>query len=374
MKYLWLGSIIVAGCWFFRSCSAPKSQHPTELVRIRWTRDPENLSPISLSNQNATDAINLLHLALLQRDFSRTDNAYAPALADSLPAVQLVGDSLTYISYRLRNEATWDDGHPVLATDVDFTLKLMQCPGLPNEGTRTQYGFIQSVRISTTDPRRFTLVCRGQAPEYVMASGDFAILPEAALDSAHTLRRFNVQALSRQNSANQEPALFALVRRYERLNPARSPQRLPGCGPYQLANWETNRALTFQRKSTWWADKLRPAPLVLQARPKEIRFLIIADEAAATLALRRHEVDVYPQVPAREFQRLKTSAGQEFAYYAVPSYDMEIVGFNTQLPMLHDKLTRQALAYLFDPAGLLKATQQGLGSRVAGLIRSCAVT
>jgi ABC-type transport system substrate-binding protein len=366
MKYLWLGSIIIAGCWFLGSCSAPKDQHPAELVRIRWTRDPENLSPISLPNQNAIDAVNLLHCTLLRRAISQND--YSPVLADSLPTVQLIGDSLTYLSYRLRKEATWDDGRPVLATDVDFTLKLMQCPGLPNEGLRTQYGFIQNVRFSATDPRRFTLVCRGQAPEYVMASGDFAVLPEAILDSAHTLRRYNIGALSRQNSASQDPTLLALAQRYQRLNLARHPQRLPGCGPYRLTNWETNKSLTFQRKHKWWADQLQSPPVVLQARSKQIKFVIIPDDATAVLAMRRHEVDVYPQVPAQEFQRLKASAGQAFTFHTSSSYDLEYAAFNTQRPMLHDKLTRQALACLFDPVQLLKATQMGLGSRTVGLV------
>jgi ABC-type transport system substrate-binding protein len=332
MKYLLLGSIIITGCWFLGSCSAPKDQHPSELVRIRWNRDPEDLSPMSrVSNQNATDAINLMHCSLLQRDYSQ--NAFSPVLADSLPVVQLIGDSLTSFNYRLRKEATWDDGRPVLATDVDFTLKLMQCPGLPNEVARGQFGFIQSVRFSATNPRRFTLICRGQAPEYVMASGDFAILPEAALDPAHTLRRYSIGALSRQDSASSDSALVAVAQRYQKLELAHHPERLPGCGPYRLTKWERNRALTFQRKAKWWADQLRSIPLVLQARPKQIRFVIIPDDAAATLALRRHELDVYPQVPAQEFQRLKASSGQEFAFYAGPSYELEMAGFNAQLPM-----------------------------------------
>jgi ABC-type transport system substrate-binding protein len=366
MKYLWLGSLFIVGCLSLGSCLAPKDKHPADLVRIRWTRDPENLSPLSLANQNAIDAINLLHCSLLQRDYSR--NAYSPVLADSLPVVHLIGDSLTSFSYRVRKEAAWDDGRPVLATDVDFTLKLMQCPGLHNERTRTEYSFIQGVRFSATDPRRFTLICRGQAPEYVMASGDYAILPEAALDSAHTLRRYSIAALSRQDSASSDPALAALVQRYQRLDFARHPARLPGCGPYKLTNWKTDRSLNFQRKSKWWADQLSPAPIALQAKPKQIQFLIIPDEASATLALRRHEVDVYPQVPAQMFQRLKASAGQEFAFYTGPSYELEYAAFNTQLPMFHDKLTRQALACLFDPVQLLKATQLGLGSRTVGFV------
>ncbi len=349
------------------SCSAPDNWHPAKLVRIRWTRDPETLSPISLSNQNAFDAANLLYCGLLQLDFSR--NTWAPALADSLPAVRLIGDSLTYISYRLRAQATWDDGRPVVATDVDFTLKLMQCPGLPNEGTRTQFAFIRGLRPHASDERRFTLVCRGQAAEYQLASGDFPILPEAALDPQHTLRRFTIADMQDGRGAVlAAPALRALVQRYEQLDLAHHPDRLPGCGAYRLTAWETGQALTFERKAVWWADQLRPTPTVLLARPQQIQFLIIPEDATATLALRRHELDVYPQVPAREFQRLQAVAGQELRLYNSASYDIVYVGFNTQRPTLHDKLTRQALACLFDPARLMQATQLGLGSRTVGLI------
>lgn len=365
MRYFWLGYVLLAG--LLGACSAPGNPAATKLTRIRWTRDPENLSPIAMPNQNATDAANLLYCGLLQVDFARGN--YAPALADTLPTVQLVGDSLTYLSYHLRPEAAWDDGRPVVAADVDFTLKLMQCPGLPNEGTRTRFSFIRSLLADSADPRRFTLVCRGQAPEYINASGDFPVLPEATLDPAQTLRRFSLAALQDHSAETPlEPALAALVRRYEQADPAHHPWRLPGCGPYVLADWETNRALIFQRKKHWWADRLKPAPFVLRALPQQIQFLVIPDDATATLALRRHELDVYPQVPAREFERLQASAQQELAFYSVPSYDIVVAGFNTRRPVLHDKLTRQALSCLFDPVRLLQATQLGQGRRTVGLV------
>ena len=53
----------------------------------------------------------------------------------------------------------------------------------------------------------------------------------------------------------------------------------------------------------------RPAaacPLVLQAKPKRLEYVIIPDAATATLALRRGDLDVFPQMPAREFARLRT--------------------------------------------------------------------
>jgi len=366
MKYFWLGSLLAL---LASACSTPPAKQASSPIRIRWALDPQSLDPLALPNQSAIDAANLLHMALLLVDYQ--SNTYTPGLAQALPRVHTAGDSLTTLDYELRAAAAWDDGHPVLATDVDFTLKLLQCPGLPNENSRAQYGFIRQVRIDPTNPRRFTLVCRGQGSDILNSSGDFPVLPEATLDPAGTLRRWPLATLQDWPTTRPPaPAVAALVQRYQRANLDRQPGNLSGCGPYRLAAWDTNHELRFQRKAHWWADALRPAPFVLQARPQELVFAVLPDDAAATLALRRHTIDVYPQVPARLFQRLQASpqARQELTFYVKSSYDILTAGFNTQRPALRDKRTRQALSRLFDPAGLLAATQLGQGSPTVGLL------
>ncbi|MBJ6143355.1 ABC transporter substrate-binding protein [Hymenobacter sp. BT559] len=319
-----------------------------------------------MPNQNAVDAATLLHCSLLQVDLST--GTYAPALADSLPRMQLLGDSLTHLRYQLRHAAAWDNGRPVLATDVAFTLKLIFCPGLPNEKARTQLGFIRDIKLDPTNPRHFTLVCRGQAPEFGFESGEFPILAEDALDSKHSLRQFSLASVATANTA--EPTLAALAARYQQADLEDHSGRLPGCGPYKLAAWKKNQYLTFERKTHWWADSLRPAPLVLQAKPTKLHFSIIKDDATATLALRRHELDVLPQASARDFKRLQALAAtqQRFAFYTTTSYEVVTAGFNTRRPLLRDSLTRQALSRLFDPARLLQATQLGQGQRTVGLV------
>lgn len=366
MKYLWFGWALVVGS---SSCSSPADSQASSTVNIRWNRDPESLSPLAQPNQNAVDAAMLLHCSLLQVDIST--GSYSPALADSLPLRRLLGDSLTHLRYHLRPTATWDSGRPVLATDVAFTLKLIFCPGLPNEKARAPLSFIHDIKLDSANPRRFTLVCRGQAPEFSYESGDFPIVSEDALDPTHSLRPFSVASVAAtQPNATLAPALTALAKRYQQADLGHHPERLPGCGPYQLAKWETNRSLTFKRKTNWWADGLRPAPLVLQAKPIQLHFSIIPDDATATLALRRHKLDVLPQLSAREFERLQESsdAKQSFAFYSTISYEVVTAGFNTQRPILRDSLTRQALSKLFDPARLLQATQLGQGLRTVGLV------
>ncbi|RZK96562.1 MAG: hypothetical protein EOO62_29210 [Hymenobacter sp.] len=261
MRYFWLGSLLVV---LLSACSTPPAKQASTPIRIRWSRDPETLDPLALPNQSAIDAVSLLHLSLLQVDYQRS--VYAPALAQALPNTQLVGDSLTLFDYRLRPAATWDDGRPVLATDVAFTLKLIQCPGLPIENSRAQFSFIRQVQLDPADPRHFIFVCRGQGAELLNASGDFSILPENALDPAHTLRRLSLATLQ-DWPADRPPAplVAALVQRYQQANIAHQPEHLPGCGPYRLVAWQTNQRLRFERKAHWWADTLRPAPFSLDA-------------------------------------------------------------------------------------------------------------
>ncbi|RZK88373.1 MAG: ABC transporter substrate-binding protein, partial [Hymenobacter sp.] len=201
--------------------------------------------------------------------------------------------------------------------------------------------------------------------------GDFPILSEDGLDPTHSLRQFSLASVAAaQASGAPAPALVALAKRYQEADLGQHPEHLPGCGPYRLKEWKPNRYLTFERKPHWWADSLRPLPLVLQAKPEKLHFSIIPDEATAALALRRHQIDVLPQVGARTFKRLQESADAQksFAFYSTVSYEVMTVGFNTRRPILHDSLTRQALGKLFDPVRLLQATQLGEGERTVGMV------
>ncbi|MDO7850187.1 ABC transporter substrate-binding protein [Hymenobacter convexus] len=346
------------------------TKRPTErALKIRWAHDPENLDPLALANQTAIDALYLLNCSLLQADF--TTNRFAPALAEALPSVRFLGDSLMQLQYTIRPEATWDTGRPVLATDVAFTLKLMFCPGLPTEAPSSQYRFIREILLDPRNPRRFTFVCTSQAVEYVQASGDFFVLPEAVLDPRGAMRRFTLAELQRRPAtAAPNAVLQAVARRYTAATPGQTPARLPGCGPYQLVKWEKDRYLRFRRKPHWWADRVRPRPFTLQARPARLDYVIVPDAATASLALQRGDIDVFPQMPTREFTRLRqaSTTRSNLNFYATASYDVVTVGFNTRHPALSDALTRQALAHCIDAAGILKGTELGQGQRTVGLV------
>ncbi|UYZ63045.1 ABC transporter substrate-binding protein [Hymenobacter weizhouensis] len=364
MKLLSSGLTVMLGAGLV-ACSPASSSKP-DAIRIRWARDPANLDPLVVDNLSSYTVANLLHCSLLKPNEKKLISV--PWLAEAYPTVRSLNDSLMLVSFRLRPEATWDNGSPVLARDVAFTLKVMNCPGLPIELDQAQYGFIRDIELDAQDPRRFTLLCAGKSSEYVQQSGDFSILPEYVLDPQGQLRPLTIASMRRPGAAAGVVASFA--RRYQALELARHPERLPGCGPYQLRSWQPGRYLTLQRKTTWWADRLPAVPPQLQAVPRRITYHVIPDAATATLALRRGEIDLYSMMPAGEFVRLQESASDRarLRFYTTPSYECLIASFNVRQPVLRDRLTRQALSQLFNIPALIQAVERGTAYPTVGLI------
>jgi ABC-type transport system substrate-binding protein len=231
--------VVVSGA--FSACSTHREEsEPT--VRIRWERDPENLDPLVLPNENSLEAANMLYSSLLLVDPSKQQ--FTPCLAESLPTIAET-DSLTLLTYRIRPQAVWDNGQPILGRDVAFTLKVMNCPGLPIEANQAQWGFIREIRLDPTDPRRFTLVCQGHSPEYQWSSGDYIIIPEYPLDPTGELRPFSLASLRADTVTNhRNPVVESFVRRYKQAQLDHHPERLPGSGPYILEDWQPGRYLT----------------------------------------------------------------------------------------------------------------------------------
>ncbi|MCB2407227.1 ABC transporter substrate-binding protein [Hymenobacter lucidus] len=366
MKQLLFGFLVVVS-GVVGACSSHQESTKSP-IRIRWARDPENMDPLILPNENALEAANLLYSSLLFVDPSKQQ--FTPCLAESLPTVAYT-DSLTLLTYRIRPAAVWDNGRPVSARDVAFTLKVMNCPGLPTESNQSQWGFIRDIKLDPKDDRRFTLICAGRSPEYKWSSGDYIILPEYPLDPQGQLRPFSLATLRADTAGDEHhPAIGAFVQRYKQAQLDHHPERLPGCGPYTLESWEPGRYVTFKRKATWWADTLHSDLLPLQAHPVRLDYQIIPDEATAVLALRRGDIDVYPMMPAKEFQRLRQTKDKEaeLQFYTTDSYKMITACFNTRQPTLQDKFTRQALSHLFNVPALIQATQQGMAYPSVGLI------
>jgi len=354
------------------SCSSP-TKPPAEdaPVSIRWSRDPESLDPLGTPNQNASDAQVLLNASLLT--VNPLTKKYEPFLAANFPTVRYEGNARTYLTYHLRPEAKWDTGNPITAADVVFTLKLFFCQGVPNQRIQSGVAFVENITTDPTDPLTVTLICRGKSPDYVTASGDLPILREAALDAEGALRKVSLEELRGQGPARKNAELASLqariAARYQAAQPAQHPENLGAAGPYSLKEYQRDRRLVFVRKKNWWGAKFNQSP-IFAAKASQLVFVIVPNESTASLALTNGQLDVFPGVPARVFERLQKSAAsrEKLAFYTSPTYEIMTAGFNTSRPALSDARTRVALSHLFDAEQLNQASQLGKGVRTVGLI------
>ena len=354
---------ILAGC--AAGCQQQAAPLANAPVRIRWARDPESLDPFKLPNSASQEGLGLICQGLLGIDPDK--QAMQPVLAQAMPTLSARGDSLTLVTFELRPEARWDNGRPVLATDVAFTVRLMYCPEVPAESVKSGISFIKATELDPQHPRRITFVCRGHEPNMALALGDFSILPESYIDPQGALRNFTLAQVQAPAPATLA-VLQTIGNRYKDAQLDKHPEHLPGSGPYRLAKWVTGQQVVFARKSQWWGDAVAQRPLLLTANPSQLGYQILPEDASATLALRRGEVDVYPNMPARTYDRLEHSeaASKQLRFYTRPSLDVVLAGYNTSRPVLADTATRHALSFLFNAKALLQASQLGLGTLTVG--------
>jgi peptide/nickel transport system substrate-binding protein len=362
MKKVW--SVFALLLLLLSGCRRP--QPAGNEVRVVLAQDPESLNPVNFTSKNAGQLINLLFQSLLTVDLA--DGKLKPLLAEALPFLEK-NDTVSLLTYRIRPDAKWANGSAVTAADVAFSLKVLKAPLVNNEKLRPVYDFIRDLRIDPKDPNKFTLVCAPFVPEHQLLSGDFFILPQYLFDPGNLLAGFTLPQLTAEFealAANTKLQQFAA--KFNRAELGRDPKFLNGSAGYELASWQTGRIIQFKRKTDWWGKALSAENTQLTANPEKITFKIISDNAAALLAFKKKQLDVWSNIPAPVFKQLQAqkAISQEFQFFTPQTYSVIYFGLNGRDPKFSDKYTRQALAHLFDLKNIISLTQANLANPTIG--------
>jgi len=365
MKKLYLWSL---GLLFFllAACSTTPSSDKT--VKIRLAQDPESLHPLSYGNAYALQILNLLYQSLLTVDIA--DQSIKPLLSQDLPSV-VINDSLSSFTFRLRPEARWENGTPITAHDVAFSLKLLQGPFLENERWRAQFDFIEDIIYSPDSLQQFTLVCRGYTPEMRLMAGDFFILPSYHFDPEGLIKDIPYQIVrSKYDSVEQLPHFKSLAEKINSAFFARDTAGVKGSGPYKLTSWRNGQHVMLEQKPNWWGSRVSPQPHVLKVNPEGILYQIIPDNAAAVLALKAQQVDLMDDIPLVSFLEMQKQDDlqEKFNFFSPTTYDLVYLGMNGASPLFQDKQTRQAISHLCNIPQMIQTLQGGYATPTAGVI------
>lgn len=237
-----------------------------------------------------------------------------PGLAESWKQT----DPLTYV-YELRTDAKFQDGTPVTADDVVFSLdEAMDTTASP--ALAYLVGNINTVAKTGDNEVTVTLKAPDASFAATLSTGGIGFITSKKFWEDHDGKVGTPSAL------------------------------LMGSGPYKVTEFTPDSHVTLERVDTWWG----PKPKV-----KSITIQFIPDESTRLLAAQKGDIDMAFNVPlaqAEQWQKLDTMNVQY-------TNDLSYVGlyFNTKLAPFNDPKVREAFAYAVDRSAIVDKLLRGHG-------------
>ncbi len=347
------------------------STNVSDVVIGHELSDAQMLNPINYTDAGAGYIMKNLFYPLLNIDFETLE--YVPLVAASRPEIEVTEDGKMNITYKIRPEAAWDDGTPITAKDVEFTLKVIKNPKVDNLNNKPYYEFIEDMVFYDDDPLKFTFKCKEVYIQAEIQSGDLPLLPRSIYDPNGLMNEFTIKDLSinaEELATNEKIMEFATI--YNSEKHQRDKEWIGGCGPYSLDEWQTGQKIVLKRKENWWGDKVKNGGMYFDVHPSKIVYQTINDQTTAKEALKAGEIDVMRGIKERDFDELKKTDKfiNNFVAHTPPQMAYYYLGINVRKPMFSNKKTRQALAHLIDIDKVIEAIALGYGTRTIGPIHS----
>ncbi|MFT9396714.1 MAG: ABC transporter substrate-binding protein [Bifidobacterium psychraerophilum] len=128
-----------------------------------------------------------------------------------------------------------------------------------------------------------------------------------------------------------------------------------GSGPYQVADWRNGESLKLIRNQRYWGS---------QAKVESVTLRYFGSTSTMSKALESGELDAATGLDAGGLQKAENNTSLTVGKGV--SQDSVVLAFNTDTAsVLSDQRLRQAIRYLIDSDGIVKA-QQGLGAAIGG--------
>ncbi len=347
-------------CW-----SEKKNDNATVVVHIM--SDPEMLNPICYTDASAADILRYMYQSIIEIDFKTLE--LTPVLAESRAVVEKTADGQLKFTYRIRPEAKWDNGSPITAKDVDFSLKAIKNPKVNNAHVKPSYEHLVDFIYYPNDSLKFTIVFD---TSFILAegtSGDYPVLPEYFYDPKGLMRNFTVNELTLEAAKfNDDPKINEFATDFNSEKRMREKEFISGSGAYKFDEWLTGQRIVLKRKDNWWGDKIKGTNMFFDANAPQLTYKIIKDMTSALVALKAGDIDLMHSIKPKDFSEITKSDKFNANYnsYTPTSLSYSYIGINSKRAKFTDKRTRQALAHLFDVKKLIDVITYGYAQQVIG--------
>ena len=314
------GAVATASALLLAACASPTSAPRTDPDSITVAM-PGSLSSLYVGQESGI--LNYYIAAIAQEGLVSVDSegAIQPGLAESWTQP----DDVTYV-YEIREDALFQDGSPVTADDVVFSLEQARdetaSPGLAWYLTNVD-------EIEKTGDREVTVTLAEPDAAFAanMSAGGAAFITSKAFWESH------------DGNVGTPDAL------------------LLGTGPYQVTEFSPDSHVKFERVDTWWGE----LPSV-----KEITVNFVPDESTRLIAAQSGDIDVAFNVPLAQAQQWEGLDTMRVDYIN----DLSYVGlyFNTSVAPFDDPKVREAFAHAVDRNAYVEKLLRGHGEAATAIM------
>ena len=287
------------------------------------------MEPTSLNTLLATYAYDFTPINAMIECLYRDDENDVPQPAGA-ETVDISDDKLVY-TFHLREDATWSNGDPVVATDYEFAWQQALNPEVASDYAYMLY-FIHNAEPYFNGKVEWSEVGVKVIDDYTLEVTLDNPLPYATdLFAFPTLAPIN-QKFYEEVGADK----YATDAEYFCCN-----------GMYELTEWSHNSQIVFQKREEYWnADAVGP---------DEIVYKIITDSQAGLNSYLSREID-YTDLDSGEVVQQAEAAGFEVGVKPARSSYYLIV--NTEDEFMSNQNLRLALAYAIDKQALIDTVYQ----------------
>lgn len=306
-------------------------------LRIGTTQEFETLNPL-VSSMSATSyilgAVNRTGLVVLDEK-----NNWVAQAAERVPSLEN-GDAVFFqdgakrklkVTWRIRPEAIWGDGKPIVAADYELAWKvgLADTVSVPN---REPYQNVERFEIDAKNPKVFTVTLA--EPKFTFSRGLWSALPAHVEGKVFKEWGDKPQGYDRNTlyaRASTTPALYS--------------------GPYRLSAIQLGSHVELVRNEKWWGTPAAFQKIVVR---------VIPNSGTLESNLVSGEIDVVNGIgmsldQALAFEERVKKEKRPFQVIYGDGLTYEHIDLNLENPLLQDLRVRQALLHAIDRESLVKA-------------------
>jgi ABC-type transport system substrate-binding protein len=260
-------------------------------------------------------------------------------LAAQLPELLPLREHNPVVTFHLRRDARFHDGHPFDAGDVKFTYQAILDP--KNASPRVS-SFEPVKAVEIVDPHTVRVVYKRLYSPAIVEWVYMGILPEHLMNAAALERE-----MDRRGIAGQARASFSLRQ-------SETAQRPIGTGPFRFVRWQRDELVELARNDAYWKG---PAEF------ERVTFRTVPDLVTQELEFRAGAVDTYQAQP-HQVARYR----EDERYHAVSTVTntYSYIAYNLRRPLFQDVRVRRALSMAIDVDELIRYVLYGEGQRVSG--------